>query len=781
MKTKLRSISRLVSILLAILFLSGCVNKDPQVNSEINIIPKPLQLKINSGQFKLNEHTQIIVNSDNEKVKNVVAYFVAQLNIATGYSLKTISFSEQNGVENSIEFTNNNIDSSLGDEGYTLKSDKNKITITGSPSGLFYGVQTLFQLMPNEIYGSEKAANIDWTVPSVEIKDKPRFKWRGMHLDASRFMFSVSFIKKYIDYIAMHKMNTFHWHLTDDQGWRVEIKKYPRLTKVGAWRKGTTSPELNKPDVLDGKPYGGFYTQDEIRDVVKYAEEKFITIVPEIEMPGHSLAALASYPNLSCTGGPFEVRPNWGVFHDVYCIGNDSVFTFLENVLTEVMELFPSKYIHIGGDEAPKERWEKCPKCQLRIKQEGLKDEYELQSYFTSRIEKFINSKGRQIIGWDEILEGGLAPNAAVMSWRGIEGAISAAKQKHYSVMCPKSHCYFDFYQGNAEEEPKAVRGLITLEKTYSFEPIPQELSKEEQKYILGVQGNVWTEFIKTGDEVEYMAFPRMCALAEVAWSPKEKRSLPGFLNRLDVHFGRLDELEIDYRWPRLDGAKRKNVFIDEFKVDFKSKRKNIEIRYTIDGTVPAERSTLFTKPFTVSESTTINVTEFSSNGKNGSVYKVDYKKQTPLKPTLIKGKKEGLNFEYYEFDKPIDSTLDLLEMKPSANGNVSKFTFPYKNEKLPNSFGLILNGFLEVPNEDVYNFTVSSNDGSRLFIDDNLIVENDGWHGAYEKEGSIALQAGLHKIKLLYFQSGGEKLLEVFMKAPGAEKTEIKADILNH
>ncbi len=765
-----KSAHQIFIILFSMLLIVGCGNK----RAEVDLIPQPLELKVNSGSFTIGENTEIIVNSDNPKVVEVAKYFVEQFNRASGYSFGILVSSEKSNVKNSITFTDKNIDTSLGDEGYKLISDENKIILTGKPPGLFYGVQTLFQLLPEKIFSSETVTNIDWSIPSVEIKDKPRFKWRGMHLDASRFMFPVSFIKKYIDYIAMHKMNTFHWHLTDDQGWRIEIKKYPRLTEIGAWRKGTTSTEHNKPDVLDGIPYGGFYSQDEIREIVKYAEDRFITIVPEIEMPGHSLAALASYPNLSCTGGPFEVRPNWGVFYDVYCSGNDSVFIFLENVLTEVMELFPSKYIHIGGDEAPKDHWEKCPKCQLRIKNEGLKDEYELQSYFISRIEKFINSKGRQIIGWDEILEGGLAPNAAVMSWRGIEGAISAAKQNHYSVMSPKSHCYFDFYQGNPEEEPKAVGGVITLEKVYSFEPIPQELSKKEQKYILGVQGNVWTELITIGDEVEYMAIPRMCALAEVAWSPKEKRSLPKFINRLDAHFGRLDELNVNYRWPRLDGAKRVNVFIDEFKVDFKSKRKNIEIRYSTDGTSPTENSTLFSKPFNVLETTKIKVTEFSSNGKNGPVYKVDCIKQRPLKSVLVKGKKEGLKFDYYEFDKPIDSTLDLLKMKPTVNGNVHKFTFPYENEKLPDSFGLFFNGFIEVPNEGVYTFAVSSNDGSRLFIDGNLIVENDGWHGAYEKEGTIALQAGLHKIKLLYFQSGGGKSLEVFMKNSKNKNIEI-------
>jgi len=766
---------RVFVFLVAILFATGCGNK----RAEVNLIPQPIELKVNSGSFTIGESTEIIVDSNNPKVINVAKYFVEQFNRASGYSFGILVPSEKRNVKNSITFTDKNLDASLSDEGYKLISDEDKIVVTGTPNGLFYGVQTLFQLLPVEIYNSKTTAKINWQIPSVEILDMPRFKWRGMHLDVGRFMFPVSFIKKYIDYIAMHKMNTFHWHLTEDQGWRIEIKKYPKLTEIGAWRKGTTIPELNKPDVLDGKPYGGFYTQEEIKELVAYAQDRNITIVPEIEMPGHSIAALAAYPQFSCTGGPFEVRAAWSFSENIYCAGNNDTFIFLENVLTEVMELFPSEYIHIGGDEAPKTKWKECAKCQLRIKNEGLNDEHELQSYFISRIEKFINSKGKKIIGWNEIMQGGLAPNAAIMSWGGSGSAISAAKQKHYSVMSPGSHCYFDHYQGRPEEEPRAMEGFLPLERVYSYDPVPEELSEEEEKYILGVQGNVWTEFIRTPEYVEYMAFPRMCALAEVAWSPKEKPGLQDFLDRLDMHFGRLDELDVNYRWPRLEGVKSKNVFIDDFTVDFKSKRKDVEIRYTTDGTAPTINSTLHTKSFSLSETTTIKATEFSSNGKNGPIYKIDYIKQTPLKSILVKNKKEGLKFEYYEFDKPINSTLDLLEMKSLAKGNVGKFVFPYDDEKLPESFGLIYNGFIEVPNEGVYTFYTNSNDGSRLYIDGKLIVENDGWHGPLEKSGEVALEAGLHKIKLLYFQSGGRKSLGVFMESSDSAKMEISEKIL--
>ena len=338
-----------ILLFITIILTLGCKNKNTQLLQEISIIPEPMELIIGDGHFKLNSDTKIIVNSNDDKVKDLAQYFVEQFNTASGNSLKVIVSKENNETKNAILFSDKNINISLGDEGYTIKSGEHNIVLSGSPKGLFYGVQTLFQLLPNEIYSSEKVKDINWNVPSVEIKDKPRFKWRGMHLDVGRFMFPVPFIKKYIDYIAMHKMNTFHWHLTEDQGWRIEIKKYPLLTEIGAWRKGTTVPELNKPGVLDGKRYGGFYTQEEIKELVSYAQDRNITIVPEIEMPGHSIAALAAYPEFSCTGGPFEVRAAWSFSENIYCAGNDATFSFIEDILTEVMALFPSEYIHIGG------------------------------------------------------------------------------------------------------------------------------------------------------------------------------------------------------------------------------------------------------------------------------------------------------------------------------------------------------------------------------------------------------------------------------------------------
>jgi len=424
-------------------------------------------------------------------------------------------------------------------EAYNLQVSENRIFILAAgTNGIFYGIQTLLQMLPLN-------KNQEISIPSISITDAPKFKWRGMHLDVCRHFFPKEFVKKYIDYLAMYKMNTFHWHLTDDQGWRIEIKKYPKLTEIGAWRNGSMLGHYTE-ERFDSLKYGGFYTQEDIKELIAYAAERHITVVPEIELPGHAQAAIAAYPQLSCTGNSIEVAKGWGVFDDVFC-PKDETFTFLEDVLSEVIVLFPSEYIHIGGDECPKTRWKECKSCQSVIKKNGLKDEDGLQSYFIRRIEKFVNSKGRKIIGWDEILEGGLAPNAAVMSWRGIEGGISAAKQKHYVVMTPGSHCYFDHYQGEPKNEPLGIGGFTPVEKVYAYQPIPKELSASESKYILGAQGNLWTEYINDPQHVEYMALPRMAALAEVVWGTSDPKNYKNFEKRLIKHFDLLDKMGVNY------------------------------------------------------------------------------------------------------------------------------------------------------------------------------------------------------------------------------------------
>ena len=763
--------------LFSIIIFSGCHRAN---QSAVNIIPKPAKIKVYNGSFNVSDSTRILAESGNGRAVYIGQYLAQRIEKASGYKLSISSTKKDKMIVGAILLTTAGADEGLGDEGYVLESNKNGVIIRGRPAGLFYGVQTLFQLLPPQIFKTDSAqSGIAWTIPAVKIKDKPRFPWRGMHLDVSRHFFAVDFIKRYIDELAMHKMNVFHWHLTDDQGWRIEIKKYPRLTEIGSWREGTTVAEINKPDVIDSIRYGGFYTQDEIREIVQYAKDRFITIVPEIEMPGHSVAALAAYPNLSCTGGPFQVRVNWGISKDVYCAGNDSVFTFLQNVLSEVMDLFPSNYIHIGGDEVPKDRWKECPKCQKRIKDEGLKDENELQSYFVQRIEKFLNSKGRQIIGWDEILEGGLAPNAAVMSWRGVEGGIAAAQQNHDVVMSPTSYCYFDFYQGDPGNEPRAIGGFLPLEKVYAYEPVPSELTKKQSHHILGAQGNVWTEYIKTPADVEYMALPRMSALAEVVWSPKSQRNLDNFLKRMSAHYRRLDEMDVNYRWPSLKGFHSRNVFIDKATVNIQKGRTDSEIHFTLDGTEPSKDSPIYKQPFRITQTTVLKAREVMPGGKAGKIYTGYFIKQKPLESVSPVNGQSGLNFQYFELKQPINSTTDLQNLTPVKSGLAEQIVFPY--EKWPEMFGLVFTGFIKVPANGVYTFTVLSNDGSRLFIHDQLVVENDGWHGPQERIGQIALKAGYHPIRLAYFQAGGGKALKVYISGPKLKKQEIPAGMFLH
>jgi hexosaminidase len=422
------------------------------------------------------------------------------------------------------------------------------------PEGLFYAIQTIRQLLPPEIFRRSQVAGLTWSMPAVEIEDVPRFSWRGAHLDVARHFMPKEFVKKYIDLLALHKMNSFHWHLTEDQGWRIEIKKYPRLTEVGAWRKETLVGRPNRDttkNTYDGKRHGGFYTQDDVREVVAYAAERFINVVPEIEMPGHAQAAIAAYPWLgNYPNRQLEVWTRWGVNENILN-AEPRTIAFMQDVLAEVIELFPSKFIHVGGDEAVKTQWRSSPRAQARIRELGLKNEEELQSWFIRQMDAFLAARGRRLVGWDEILEGGLAPGATVMSWRGVRGGIAAARAGHDVVMAPTTYTYFDYYQSpNRDREPLAIGGLLPLDSVYGFEPIPAELEPQYAKHVLGAQGQLWTEYLPTPRHVEYMAYPRMTALAEVVWTPRERKNFADFRRRLDVHLKRLDELQVNYRKP---------------------------------------------------------------------------------------------------------------------------------------------------------------------------------------------------------------------------------------
>ena len=496
------------------------------------LLPQPEKVDVRKGSFRLSPSTAVTAGEDTT-FAGVVRYLTGRVDLKVADNLP---------VRNYISFR---LSDRVPKEGYVMEVRPEGITITSSaPNGAFYAIQTLFQMMPDAVYSGRFSGSAD--IPCCRIEDAPRFPYRGMHLDVCSHFFDVGFIKKYLDDMAMHKFNVFHWHLTEDQGWRIEIRKYPRLTEKGSVRPYTVVGDLHSP-INDGTPYGGFYTQDEIREIVRYAAERFITVLPEIEMPGHARAAITCFPELSCfPEEEHSLATKWGVFRDVYC-PREETFSFLEDVLTEVMELFPSPLIHIGGDECPKYNWERSEFCQQLMRREGLKNEEELQSWFISRIERFVNSKGRNIIGWDEILQGGLAPNAAVMSWLGEQGGIAAARQHHNVVMCPYQRYYLDYYQVDPTEDFISMGHLVPLKVVYDYEPVPAVLTEEEQQYIIGVEGTVWTEYIKTPERAEYMAFPRALAIAEAGWTQGHGKDFEGFVMRMERHFSRLDAAGVNY------------------------------------------------------------------------------------------------------------------------------------------------------------------------------------------------------------------------------------------
>jgi len=592
-------------LLVFISLLVSCKKNYPEPYAP-QIIPIPKEQVIHEGVFILNSKTGIIDT--------------AGFNVASTFLKEIIERGSEINLQENDAITFIKDDNITNPEGYLLDISSEKISIKAkTDSGAFYAVQTLRQLLPagfeNGSFNESEVA-----LQSLKIQDAPQFKYRGMHLDVGRHMYSPDFIKKYIDALAMLKMNTFHWHLTEDQGWRIEIKKYPKLQEVAAFRKETLNGHYSdQPHQFDGNSYGGFYSQNDIKDIVAYAQTRAITIIPEIEMPGHSQAAIAAYPELGCTGEQVEVATKWGVFEEVYCTKNET-FEFLENVLDEVMALFPSEYIHIGGDEAPKTHWKSCPDCQQKIKDESLLDEHELQNYFITRIEKYLNSKGRQIIGWDEILEGGLAPNATVMSWRGINGAVEAAKQEHNVVMTPTSHCYFDYYQSENDEEPLAIGGYLPLEKVYGFNPIPEDLSKEESKYVLGAQGNIWTEYMPTETQVEYMAFPRILAMSEVVWSNVNQKDYSDFVGRVEHFNKRLDALGINYA-NHLNEVQGELISKEGLSFQLKTLTREKQIRYTLDGSEPSFASELYIEPIIVNNSIKINAAVFTNKEKLGNTF----------------------------------------------------------------------------------------------------------------------------------------------------------------
>ena len=662
--------------LLSLLFITpGCKEKKEKVN-EYNIVPRPNHLLPQEGRFKLTKEVKIITEDCTTEVIAIADSLIKQIAKTSGIHLQRTC--------EAIHAKSNNIifktEDDLAPEAYNLSITPHEIILSASqPNGFFYGVQTLLQLLPPAVFGNVVDKKAEWSFPSVTIEDEPRFAYRGMMLDVCRNFSSVDYVKKFIDMLAMHKMNTFHWHLTDDQGWRIEIKKYPELTKVGANRKETLVDYYftNYPQIFDGQPTGGYYTQEEIKDIVAYAASKYITVIPEIEMPGHALSAIASYPHLSCTPDSiYDVPGTWGIFEEVYC-PKEETFEFLEGVIDEVVELFPSPYIHVGGDECYKTAWKSCTSCQELIKKLGLKDdttpspvdgklhtkEEKLQSYVITRMEKYINSKGKNIIGWDEILEGGLAPNATVMSWQGIEGGMNAAKQGHNAIMTPMPYMYLDFYQEDPETAPVTIGGYVTLKNTYMFNPVEDDAHELVKKHIIGVQGNAWTEYMQTEDRRDYQVFPKLTAISETAWTENQNKDWNDYCKRMEEEFERLDILDVKACRNYFDVNVNTKVMDDELMVVLECFNPTAEIRYTTDGKTPTAKSKHYTQPFALHGNINLKAAAFKDGKRIGEV------RHKPLYGNLISGKPFTTNIKLGWMKGDILGENDMIYTDPITMG----------------------------------------------------------------------------------------------------------------
>ncbi|PTQ96902.1 hexosaminidase [Mucilaginibacter yixingensis] len=758
-------------IVLCVWFSSVAKGQD---NPNLNIIPAPISVQKQMGQFNLSNQTVIIADSINNKS---VQFFSAYLHDKFGLQnqLKAASGPVSS---NSIVLTSEGSDG-LPAEGYRLTITPQQIKISGKGAGLFYGVQSLIQLLPLD---KADAA----VIPCATIEDYPRFGYRGMHLDVARHFFSVDFVKKYIDLLATYKLNNFHWHLTDDQGWRIEIKKYPRLTTVGSQRAQTLVGRYRSYNQqYDNTPYGGFYTQDEIRDVVKYAADRYINIIPEIEMPGHSRAALAAYPEFSCNPNrSYKVAETWSVEDGVYC-PSEKTFAFLQDVLAEVMDLFPSKYIHIGGDEVAKSVWHNSLYCRQMIKRLRLKNEHGLQSYFIHRIEKFVNSQGRSIIGWDEILQGGLAPNATVMSWRSEWGGIAAAQQKHNVIMSPSNEgLYFDFAQGRVSAEPLSIGRNSTYQKVYNYNPMPAALNTEQQQYVIGVQANMWTEYIDSEEKLEYMLLPRLMALSEIAWTPQDKKNLNDFAEtRMPHHLAWLDKSNCNFRVDRALGVTDTMSIGSQLNVALKPTVEGAKIYYTTDGFAPDKNSKIYNGPLNIDipdgQYRELQTMVITPGGRQSQVTHTVMANLPPLPAINFQANDTGVKYKLMlNADTAAKAQEDTVALIPDS-GMLKSFNTSLIR-KTKNAFGVIFSGFIRIDTDGIYSFSTKGGDGTNIMIDDQPVVATDKKQSTYLPGGGLVLKKGYHRFTLKYFDTGNAgDILHVYMEMPGKPKGELSAETI--
>jgi hexosaminidase len=726
--------------ILFLLPVAAPVGAEHAVFPSVNIVPRPVAVKESAGTFVLNGQTRILaVDRESRKTAGLLNDFLLKQN---GLHLRiTVDRPKR---ENFISFSQLG-SRGLPKEGYRLVVGTKSIRVIGQPAGLFYGMQTLAQLLP---LGLQPTIEL----PDLDITDYPRFGYRGLLLDVGRHFFSVTYLKKLLDLAAQYKINRFHWHLTDDEGWRIEIKKYPRLTDVSS--------------------HGEYYTQEQVKDIVAYAQARFITVVPEIEMPGHSQAAVTAYPQLACTPSALA---------NVLC-PKEETFTFLQNVLSEVAALFPGRYVHIGGDEVQKDGWRQSAEAQAIMKREGLKDEDQLQSYFVRRIEQFLTTKGKLTIGWDEILEGGLAPNAIVMSWRGEAGGIEAARQKHKVIMSPSDYCYFDYNQGDPKREPASIGGFIPLERVYGYDPIPKELQGNEREDILGAQANVWTEYISTPEYLEYMLFPRLLAFSEVVWSPKAGNDYDDFRRRLAYQFDRLDKQDVHFRIPEPDGLKDYYTTTEDHAVvELSSLVPAAQIYYTLDGSQPTDNSSRYQSPLQIplqpNQKSILNLVVVTPEGRRSVVYGATFLRRSYRDAIRFDAKQPGLTFALYE--GKFKSAQSVEQGTAAARGITSSFDLQQFGRVF--DYGISFDGYLTVQSDDFYQFAVESDDGSVLEIDDEVVVDNDGNHASRMVTGHIPLRQGVHKFRLRYFQSEGGAMLRVSWAVSGRELQPLVGFALNH
>ena len=727
----------------ALCLFASCESPTKQMpyNQGINVIPKPLSLVQNEGSFKVTKSTKFYASTP--EAKTIATFFASKIESSTGYDL---AISEEEVSSNAIALL---IDNSLevNDEGYTLDATDKLVSIKAKTAkGLFYGMQTLMQLLPAEIESTTVVNGIAWTLPCVTIKDEPRFAYRGIMLDPCRHFIPVENIKKQLDVLALFKINQFHWHLTEDQGWRIEIKKYPKLTEIGSKRVDG-----------EGTEYSGFYTQEQIKEVVAYATERFINVIPEIELPGHALAAISAYPELSCKSDSLSPRIIWGVEEDVYCAGKEETFKFLEDVISEVVTLFPGEYFHIGGDECPKVRWEKCPLCQKRMRENKLKNEHELQSYFVQRIEKVLASHGKKMIGWDEILEGGLAPSATVMSWRGEDGGIAAASMDHDVIMTPGSNgMYLDHYQGDSKIEPVAIGGYTLLEKTYSYNPVPDTLvGLGKSNFVKGVQGNIWSEYMYTTDLMEYRIYPRILAVAEIGWTPLEGKDYKDFERRIDNALVRLDCHGINYHIPQPEqpgGSINFVAFTDKATLEFKTTRP-VKVVYTTDGSEPTATSAVYSTPLEFNESATLKIRSVLPSGKMSPVRTITVEKQTLAPAKEVAATKPGLKMKvtygYFLESSKLESVTDWKESTIKDLFEIRSVEKTDESMRNVKQYAAVASGYVNIPEDGVYIF---SSDNEEVWIDGKLLINNGGEVKRFSRhDSSIALAKGLHEIKVVF------------------------------